>query len=307
MQRSLIAKPLLWPALFGVLLNAGWWFGSAALQTGKHLLRVSDRVGQANRYRIAFDMRMRAEYSGPGEPDARTRQLMETLASGMGLQTAVEYELKLMEVAGDGTRTFEVRWYAFEFSGDIGGRPVAPPPGHQESVRDLLSETARVRTTPTGRTLDVAYSHPRIARLAQRLAQMEGVAPTYLPEEPVEIGDRWSSVAQFPVGLGTGGEVRLTLELEHTLVELREGPDGPFAVIELSGSYSRLQGMEDVGLGVPMHLQASLTGFNLFDINQGRFTGGHYEIDMFALHAADGVEIQLTGHADGNLELLNAP
>lgn len=300
----MIAKSLIQSVALAVLLSAGSQL--AAVQGGSYLLRLSDRIGQANRYRVAFDMRMRAEYRGPGEPDARTRQLMQALASGMGLRTVVEYEQTLTEVAEDGTRIFEVRWHAFEFTGDIGGRPVPPPPGHEESVRDLLSQTARVRTTPTGRTVDVAYSHPGIAQLARRLAQMEGPAPTYLPEEPVQIGDRWSSVARFPVGLGARGEMSLTLELEHELVGLREGSDGPLAVIELSGSYSRLQGAEEVGLGVPLHMQASLTGSNLFDITHGRFVGGHYEIDMFALHAAEGVELQLTGHADGDLELLTA-
>lgn len=306
MRGSVIAKSLIGPVVLGLLMGAGSPFVPAVVQDSTYLLRLSDRVGEVNRYRLDFDMHMRAEYRGTGEPDARTRQLMETLASGMGLRTAVEYEQELVEVARDGTRTFEVRWHAYELTGDIGGRPVSPPPGHAESVRDLLSQTARVRTTPVGRTVDVAYSHPRIAQLARRLAQMEGPAPTYLPEEPVEVGDRWSSVARFPVGLSAGGEVGVTLDLEHRLVELREGPDGPVAVIELSGSYSRLQGAEAFGFGVPMHLQASLTGSNLFDITNGRFVGGHYEIDMFALHAAEGVEIELTGHADGDLELLNA-
>ena len=76
-------------------------------------------------------------------------------------------------------------------------------------------------------------------------------------------------------------------------------------MIELNGSYSQLQAAEDVGLGAPLHMDASLTGSSLFDISQGRFVGGSYQIDMFALSAAEGVEVQLTGHANGTLELVD--
>jgi hypothetical protein len=78
------------------------------------------------------------------------------------------------------------------------------------------------------------------------------------------------------------------------------------AVIELSGRFSNLQGAERPGFGAPLHMEASLTGSALFDIDRGRYVGGYYEIDMFAVHAESGVELQLTGHATGTLELLDA-
>ncbi len=154
--------------------------------------------------------------------------------------------------------------------------------------------------------MGIAHSHPRIDRLAAGWQPLEGGMPTSLPDGPVKIGDRWTSTAKIPIGVPAGGSGSLALELEHTLQELREGPTGRVAVIAFTGSYSQLQGLEDVGLGVPFHLQANLTGASLFDIAQGRFVGGRYEVDMFALHAAEGLEIQLTGHADGHLELLSA-
>lgn len=278
----------------------------AAVQTPTHVLRLSDEVGQTNRYRLTFDIQMRAEYVSEGEPDAQTRQLMETLASGLGLHTAVEYEQRLSAVEEDGTRAFEVRWHDFEFTGDIGGRPIPPPPTQVESTRDLLSQRARVRTTPSGRTIDVTYTHPQLAGLARQFEQLESAMPTYLPEQPVRVGDRWRSAGQFPVGLSASGAGNMTLELEHTLLEVRPGEGGPVAVIGLSGTFSNLQGIEESGFGAPMHMEASLTGSALFDIGHGRYVGGRYEIDMFAVHAEGGVEVQLTGHANGNLELLDA-
>ncbi|UCC48510.1 MAG: hypothetical protein JSV41_13795, partial [Gemmatimonadota bacterium] len=98
----MIAKSLIGPVVLGLLMGAGSPFVPAVVQDSTYLLRLSDRVGEVNRYRLDFDMHMRAEYRGTGEPDARTRQLMETLASGMGLRTAVEYEQELVEVARDG-------------------------------------------------------------------------------------------------------------------------------------------------------------------------------------------------------------
>ncbi|MEE9132162.1 MAG: hypothetical protein V3U13_01245 [Gemmatimonadota bacterium] len=275
----------------------------AVAQSPAYRLRLSDAVGQTSRYRLTFEIRMRAEISDQGEPDARTRQLMESLAAGMEMRTIVEYEQRLMVVASDGERVYHVRWYDYQFTGELGGEEIPPPPGYLESMHDLLSQVARVRTTPTGRTIDVTYSHPRLAGLTEGLEQ--GGMPTYLPEQPVEVGDSWKGTAEIPVGMGAGGG-SLNLELEHTLKEVRPGPEGSIAVIELSGSYSQLQGFEDTRFGVPLHVQASLTGSSLFDIDRGRFVGGRYEIDMFALHAAEGVEIQLTGRANGNLELLNA-
>ncbi|NIN72402.1 MAG: hypothetical protein GTO46_10895 [Gemmatimonadetes bacterium] len=273
----------------------------AAAQTPTHVLRLSDEVGQTNRYRLTFDIQMRAEYVSDTEPDAQTRQLLEALASGMGLHTAVEYEQRLATVEGDGTRVFEVRWHDFEFTGDIGGRPIAPPPTHVESTRDLLSHRARVRTTASGRTIDVTYSHPGLAGLARQFEQLQSALPTYLPEAPVRVGDRWTSVGQFPVDLSASAAGNMTLELEHTLLDVRPGEEGAVAVIGLSGTFSNLQGVEESRFGAPLHMEASLTGSAQFDIDHGRYIGGRYEIDMFALHAEGGVEVQLTGHANGTL------
>jgi len=274
----------------------------AVAQAPEYRLQLSETVGQTSRYRLAFDIRMRAEIAGQGDPDERTQKLMDTLASGMEMRTAVEYEQRLVGVDEDSARVFNVRWHDYQFSGKLGDEDVPPPPGYLESLRDLLSQTARVRTSPSGRTIDVTYSNPRLAGLTSGLDR--GGMPTYLPEEPVGIGDSWSSTAEIPLGMGAGGS--LSLQLDHTLREVRSGPDGRVAVIELAGSYSQLQGFEESGFGEPMHVQASLTGSSLFDIDRGRFVGGRYEIDMFALHAAEGVEIHLTGHANGGLELMSA-
>jgi hypothetical protein len=274
-------------------------------QNATYRLELSQHVGQTSRYRLAFDIHMRAEIVGQGEPDPSARELTRALAEGMALRTMVEYEQRLVGVAEDGVRTFEVRWHDYEFTGQLGDQEIPPPAGYVASMRDLLSQTALMRTTPTGRTIAVTYSHPRLAGLSQGLGQTEGGMPTYLPETPVAVGDSWTSTAEVPLGLEAEGFGSLALELVHSLKEIREGPDGTSAIIELSGSYSRLQGAEEFELGAPMHVQASLTGTSVFDITLGRFSGGHYEIDMFALHAEDGVEIQLTGHANGNLQLLN--
>jgi hypothetical protein len=128
-----------------------------------------------------------------------------------------------------------------------------------------------------------------------------------LPDAPVRIGDSWAGRASFPLGPGLGGEESMELDLVHTLRELRKGTEGPIAVIGISGSYSRLQGIEDAGLGSPLHMEASLTGSSLFDVQAGRFVGGEYEIDMFALHSTPQVEVQLVGHASGKLQLVEAP
>ncbi len=267
-----------------------------------------------SRYRLTFEIEMRAEVSGGGEPDEAARRLIEALASGMTLSTAVEYERALVDVGEDSVRTFLVRWRDYRYTGELGGKPVPPPPGFARSVRDLLSQTARVRATPTGRTISVEYSHPKLAGLASQLEQMEGGMPTYLPDGPVRVGDRWTSTATVPLGVDLPGGA-LTLKLEHTLKAVRDDPDGPIAEIALSGSYSQLQGVEAAPQGPPLHVQASLTGSSLFDIARGRFvggrsgsngglSGGRYEIDLFALHAAEGVEIDMTGHATGELKLL---
>jgi len=278
----------------------------AAVQLPTYVLRLSDEVGQTNHYRVRFDIEMRTEYVSEGEPDARTRLLMETLASGMGLHTAVEYEQRLAAVEEDGTRAYEVRWHDYEFAGEIGGRPITPPPTEAELQRDLLSQRARVRMTSSGRTIEVTYSHPQLAGLARQFEQLESAMPTYLPETPVRVGDRWTSVGEFPVGLAASGSGSMALELEHTFLELRPGEEGRVAVIGLSGTFSNLQGAERSGFGAPLHMEAGLTGSALFDIDHGRYVGGYYEIDMFAVHAESGVELQLTGHATGTLELLSA-
>ncbi len=278
----------------------------AASQSPTHLLRLTDEVGQANRYRLAFDIQMRASYSGDGQPDARTRQLMDALADGMVLHSAVEYEQVLVAIEADETRAFEVRWHDFDYTGEIGDQPIPPPATLVESTQELLSQTARVRTSPTGQTIDVTYSHPKLAGLARSFEQVGGSMPTYLPEAPVRVGDSWTSEGRFPVGLSANGTESMTLELEHTLLELRQGNDGLIAVIGMSGSYSQLQGIEEAGFGAPMHVQIDMTGSALFDVTRGRYVGGRYEIDMFALLASGEVEIELTGHASGTLELLNA-
>ncbi len=294
------------PACLAILFAAALYPATLYAQGPAHRLRLSDRIGQTSRYRLSFDIQMRAEYTGPGEVDERARQLLDMLASGLGLRTAVEYEQKLVEVGRDGTRTFDVRWHDYQYTGELGGQQITPPAGHVALTRELLSQPARVKTTSSGRTVDVAYSNPRLARIAGAFQQLDGGMPTFLPEGPVRVGDRWTSTAQIPVGLAAGGAGSMILDLEHRFAELRQGPEGAIAVIELSGNYSQLEGLEGAALGTPLHVQASLVGSSLFHIGQGRFVGGAYELDMFALHAADGIEIQVTGHANGGLELVDA-
>jgi len=249
---------------------------------------------------------MRAAYNSELEPDAQTRRLIELLSDGMVMKTAMEYEQTLARVAEDGTLVLDVRWHAFDLDGKIGDMPVPPPPGHVESTKRLLQQTARMRVTPDGRTIDVAYSDPDLAGMTGGVQGPGGTMPTYLPNGPVRVGDSWSSVARFPVGSpGSGGIGSLELELRHRLVEVQHGPEGPVAVIELSGSYSKLQGVGEMSLGTPMHMEATLSGSTRFDIRRGRFSDGHYEIDMLALHSESGVEVELVGLAQGELKLLS--
>jgi hypothetical protein len=281
--------------------------GPAAIaQAPTYDLQISDQVGASNRYRLTFDIRMRAEIQGQGQPDERAERLIAMLSEGMTLRTAVEYEQELVGVAPDGLRTFEVRWRDYQFTGELAGQEIPPPADYISLTRELLSQSALVRTTPTGRTVEVEYSHPRLAGLARSFEETDGGMPTYLPEGPVSVGDRWTGAAKIPLGLSSGMAGNLTLELTHTLEEVREGPRGPVAVIALAGKYSQLEGVEETALGVPLRMEATLTGSSQFDITRGRFVGGHYQLDMFALHAEGGVEIQLIGHADGSQELLNA-
>jgi len=286
---------------FYFMLGAGQ---DAHAQATTYRLELSDEVGQSSRYRLTFDIRMRAEIRGDGQPNPGAEEFVVMLAEGMALRTVMEYEQRLTAVEPDGVRTFEVRWHDYQFKGELAGKEIPPPSGLVASTRDLLSQTAKVRTTAAGRTVEASYSHPRLAQLARSFEQTDGGMPTYLPETPVAVGDRWTGRARIPLGLGAGAGSSLVLELEHTLREIRSGPNGPVAVIDLAGRYSQLQAEEEFTLGIPLHMEATLTGSSLFNITEGRFSGGHYELDMFALHAEGGVEVHLTGHADGNQELL---
>ncbi len=292
------------PMLAGALFSLSVFGQGGQAQQQAYRLELSDKIGQRSQYRLTFDIRMRAEFRGGGRPDAQAEDLIAMLAQGMALRTAMEYEQRLIAVAPDGVRTFEVRWHDYDFKGELAGQEIPPPSGHVASTRDLLSQTAHFRTTAAGRTVEVRYSHPRLAGLARSFEHTDGGMPTYLPEAPVAVGDRWTGSARIPLGLGAGAGSSLALELEHTLREVREGPSGLLAVIDLTGRYSQLQAEEEYTFGIPLHMEATLTGSSLFSITEGRFTGGHYELDMFALHSEGGIEVHLTGHADGNLELL---
>jgi hypothetical protein len=281
-------------------------FLATALATGQepaYRLHLTEEVGQISSYRLVFDLEMRAEYTGGGELSSATRQFMAALSEGMRVRTAVEYDERLVAVEEDGVRTFDVRWHDYKFQGLIGGEEIPEPPGRAEATRDLLAASAaRVKTTPSGRTIEVEYSNPQVETFVRQFEQAG--MPTYLPETAVAVGDSWTSRASFPLGAGAGAGT-MELDLVHTFTELRQGPDGPIVVIEIAGSYSQLQGLEDVGIGAPLHMDARLTGVSLFDITWGRFVGGDFQLDMFALSASEEVEIQLTGHANGKLELLS--
>jgi hypothetical protein len=282
----------------------------AAAQAPAYWLRLSDQVGQSSRYRTSFVLAMRAEYTGAGagagelEMEARARELLAALAKGMEVRSAIEYEQRLAAVEADGTREFRIRWHDYDYTGRIGEQEIAPPAAQLEAARAVLAQSARLRVTPSGRTLSVEYGDARLAAAAQQLERMKGGMPAYLPEEPVKVGDSWSATSEFPVGLTPEGQGTLTLELRHTLREVRQGPQGAIAVIDLAGSYASRLTESALGSGAPLHVQASLTGSALFDIAGGRYLGGTYEIDLYALQAAGGVELGLTGHANGTLELL---
>lgn len=280
--------------------------GASKLQPGTYRLRLSDRVGSVNRYRLSFDMDVRAEYSAGAVPNARARRLMQSLGPGIQMRTVMVYEQELTEIAADDTRVFEVRWDDYRFSGKVGGDEVTPPPGADEAVQRILSQTALVRTTARGQTVDVRYETPAFAQAGQELRAVQNALPTLLPERPVQPGDHWTGETELPLRMPTGENGMMKLQLRHTLREIQTGPAGPIAVIDLQGSYSDLEGARAQAV-LPMYLEATLTGTARFDIQAGRFNGGEYQVDMFALNTGEkGGELRLTGHATGELKLLDS-
>ena len=275
-------------------------------RSGTYRLRLSDRVGSLNRYRLSFDMDIRAEYSDGDIPNGRARRLMQSLGPGIQMHTVMEYEQELTNVEPDDTRVFEIRWDDYRFSGKVGGDDVTPPPQADEAVDRILSQTALVRTTARGQTVDVKYDAPAFARAGEELRAVQNALPTLLPDGPVQVGDRWTGETELPLRLPTGESGTVKVEMRHTLREIRPGPAGPVAVIDLQGSYSDLEGAR-AGAILPMYLEATLTGTARFDIEAGRFGGGEYEVDMFALNTGEeGGELRLTGHASGELKLLDS-
>lgn len=283
------------------VVSLAWPFSAHAQQS--YLLRLTDRVGDANRYRLSYDLEMQASYDAPAS-DQRAHELMEALGEGMAVATSIDYEQQLEAVGPDGTRTFSVRWHDYDFHSSVGGKPIPKPPGHDDARRSLLAATATLRTTPDGRTVDFEYSDPALASLTERFRQMNNSMPTHLPGHPVVVGERWSSQAELPAGASPAGQpLRIRLDLGYTLREVREEPDGPIAVIDISGSYSRLEGGEIPRGGGPMHVRFALKGFTLFDVANGRFTFGQYEMDMLAVQNIGGVDLEVTGFSNGKLEL----
>lgn len=291
--------------LCALIVAAPCLTATAAGQQEGHRLRLSDRIGRADRYRLVFDLEMRAEFRGTGALDEATQQLFGALREGMDVRTVVEYEQRLADIAPDGTHIFDVRWHDYQFRGRLGGEEIPAPPGHAAARRELLAGTARVKTTPSAEMIDVSYSSPRMGALARQF-QQAGM-PTFLPAAPVQVGDSWTGKASLPLRPGTGGTESMEFDLRHTLKEVRRGPGGPIAVIALAGSYSREEGVEAIERGLPLHMEASLTGLSLFAVGEGRFVGGSYELDMFALHSTGDAEVALTGHANGVLELIETP
>ncbi|MGD8866458.1 MAG: hypothetical protein PVI01_02495, partial [Gemmatimonadales bacterium] len=82
-------------------------------------LQLSGDVGQVSRYRLTFDIRMRAEIKGSGQADSEAQDLIAMLAEGMTLRSVMEYEQRLVAVEVDGVRTFEVRWNDYDVTGEL--------------------------------------------------------------------------------------------------------------------------------------------------------------------------------------------
>lgn len=286
-----------------VLLMGAWGLVPAhalVAQPPRYRLELTDRVGDVMQYRVEFRMDIRVELGKTDIPDDRGRQLMQALDPGIHMRTTMEYEQELIDVGPEGLRTFELRWRDYEFQGSVGGQAIEPPRGHESALQDLLAEPVLLRASPQGKTESVEYAHPRLAR-AGALGGVQGALPAQLPDRPVAVAEQWGGSVDLPIELPSGGRATLTFDLEHTLSRVMEGPSGPVAVIAVSGSYARLSGVEEMSSEMPMHLQASLQGEALFDVDAGQFISGDYEVDLFALHASEGVELQLTGHATGTL------
>lgn len=249
---------------------------------------------------MKFELRMGAEYEGEA-PSDRARELIGALGSGLQMRMSMVYDQRLREIAADGNRTFEFRWREYDFGGEVNGEPVPEPPGHDAMVERLLARSARVRTTELGQPVAVEYEDPEVERLGGAFGRMPGALPVYLPERPVGAGDRWEGRIELPLEM-PGGPRSVPFRLEHTLREVRPGPDGPVAVIEVRGSYSSLEqaaGGDDAAAA--MHFEATIAGSAEFDIDAGWFRDGRYEIDMYAVEGLDEGSIHLTGHATGAL------
>lgn len=234
----------------------------------KQLLRLNLQQGEA--YTMAMRMENNIQQSMMGQQN-EMKQVMD--------MTMV---MKVDELTGDGNFIVSYNYSSFKMDMDAMGQsmsydsesPDESSPFHSV-FKGITDARFQMELTPTGKIVDVKGIEEYLNTLTSGNQQLKNTLPmftddkafkqtmesnfSYLPEEAVSKGDRWSNVISLPALMN------MNMELEYELIDV----EGKQAEIKLDAVLDMNQDIDQQGMTMNMSTKGTQQGTILVNTDDG--------------------------------------
>ncbi|MFV0442728.1 MAG: hypothetical protein ACK5Q5_04055 [Planctomycetaceae bacterium] len=145
--------------------------------------------------------------------------------------------------------------------------PGVPPQEFAAIVASVGRPLMELTVDATGRVAGLqepGHAATQTSTVSTELVERDNSGPVVLPNEPVQVGSRWSEQVQIPVQVDEGRlQQRVALKRNYTLTSIEQG----IATIELDSMI--LTPIQDPTIAAQL-IQRTPSGIILFDVEQGR-------------------------------------
>jgi hypothetical protein len=228
----------------------------------KHALRYKFQAGEALRWRVTHQAKIKTTVSG-------TTQTAEMTSHSTKVW-------QVNDVSPDGAATFDHLVEDIQMRQKVSGRQELrynsqtddePPPGFEHVARSVGVPISTITMSPEGKVLK-----RQEGQLPSAAQNQNGQVTIPLPESPVAVGESWSLPLSIEVPLPDGTVKKVKASQKFTLTEVDDG----IATIRVATQI--LTPIHDPAVESQL-IQRAWAGTARFDIESGRVVGQQMDID----------------------------
>jgi hypothetical protein len=223
----------------------------------------------------------------------------ESLLYGMGLQqhleistdmvpgltqkmdTRMDVELaKKVTGVSSGTATLDIGFRKFEAEMNLGGQKASVPGLEDARKIHLTLQMSERGESSDAKLLDPEELGDQTRKVAQTMVKSMTQNTLVFPEQPIAIGDSWTSDQELPADIPGAPEMKRLMKSTYKLVGIETTGGKRLAKISAEVAIS-LHG-SGLQLGVPLQadLEGKGQGENLFDLQEGRVQSSKVTVNL---------------------------